>query len=144
MKIRIAEDNAKLIEQALADEQGRARVRTLSRADIEQAADRAEATLERMGIAPSARKGCERELFAAVSSSAYRARGTPMATRALLRRGVKDWYLVELIRTPALFQDRRQLRVTREAAQSAWSSLVDANGVRNEHRMLRRESAARY
>jgi len=90
MKINL--NNVESVQKALDKAQKGTHARLLSVTNLRNSAERAEQRLARAGIAPSQRQGAKVRINPHRTPNNY-------TTAAILDRGGKDWFLVQVVRT---------------------------------------------
>ena len=115
-KILITESNKEEIEELLSQAQGKARVRCFDADDIITLANEAEAKLESLGVAKKYRIGTVIHYSEYASKRAKK--WSEDITEIKLKRGNKEWYLIEAVRISRSWEGRiNHLHLTDEAIQ---------------------------
>ena len=95
MKINL--NNVKSVQKALDKAQKGTHARLLSVTNLRNSAERAERRLAKAGIAPSQRQGAKVRINPHRTPNNYG--HAAYTTAAILERGGKDWFLVQVVRT---------------------------------------------
>jgi hypothetical protein len=92
-----ASRNVQAVGHAIAEAEGKARVRKVSTQDILSAIETAEKRLDQWGVAHYRRQGCRLDILPERVANCY---GYPAnGTRVSLERGKNDWFVTHVART---------------------------------------------